>query len=226
MERVPEPELMDGAEQAAAYAAADFSASDGAVIARLGELFPGGLGSQVVDLGCGPGNISFRLAELRPAPAQVLAIDGAPSMLALAARELERRRQAEPELPRRLLFRLSCLPDPALPGGFSAVVSNSLLHHLHDPAVLWGAVRQLAAPGACIYVKDLRRPADAASVEALVQRHAADAPPVLQRDYRASLHAAFTPEEVRGQLRAAGLAGSLQVAPTDDRYLEVWGRLD
>ena len=226
MERVPEPELMDGAEQAAAYAAADFSASDGAVIARLGELFPGGLGSQVVDLGCGPGNISFRLAELRPAPAQVLAIDGAPSMLALAARELERRRQAQPELPRRLLFRLSCLPDPALPGGFSAVVSNSLLHHLHDPAVLWGAVRQLAAPGACIYVKDLRRPADASAVEALVQRHAADAPPVLQRDYRASLHAAFTPEEVRGQLRAAGLAGSLQVAPTDDRYLEVWGRLD
>ena len=226
MERVPEPELMDGAEQAAAYAAADFSASDGAVIARLGELFPGGLGSQVVDLGCGPGNISFRLAELRPAPAQVLAIDGAPSMLALAARELERRRQAQPELPRRLLFRLSCLPDPALPGGFSAVVSNSLLHHLHDPAVLWGAVRQLAVPGACIYVKDLRRPADASAVEALVQRHAADAPPVLQRDYRASLHAAFTPEEVRGQLRAAGLAGSLQVAPTDDRYLEVWGRLD
>ncbi|WP_398336855.1 class I SAM-dependent methyltransferase [Vulcanococcus sp.] len=226
MERVPEPELMDGAEQATAYAAADFSASDGAVITRLGELFPGGLGSQVVDLGCGPGNISFRLAKLRPAPAQVLAIDGAPSMLALAARELERRRQAEPELPRRLLFRLSCLPDPALPGGFSAVVSNSLLHHLHDPAVLWGAVRQLAAPGACIYVKDLRRPADAAAVEALVQRHAADAPPVLQHDYRASLHAAFTPEEVRGQLRAAGLAGSLQVAPTDDRYLEVWGRLD
>jgi SAM-dependent methyltransferase len=125
-----------------------------------------------------------------------------------------------------LLFRLSCLPDPALPGGFSAVVSNSLLHHLHDPAVLWGALRQLAAPGACIYVKDLRRPADAAAVEALVQRHAADAPPLLQRDYRASLHAAFTPEEVRGQLRAAGLAGSLQVAPTDDRYLEVWGRLD
>ena len=226
MERVPEPELMDGAEQAAAYAAADFSASDGAVITRLGELFPGGLGSQLVDLGCGPGNISFRLAELRPAPAQVLAIDGAPAMLALAARELERRRLAQPELPRRLLFRLSCLPDPALPGGFSAVVSNSLLHHLYDPAVLWGAVRQLAAPDACIYVKDLRRPADAAAVEALVQRHAADAPPVLQRDYRASLHAAFTPEEVRGQLRAAGLAGSLQVAPTDDRYLEVWGRLD
>jgi len=226
MERVPEPELMDGAEQAAAYAAAELSASDGAVIARLGELFPEGLGSRLVDLGCGPGNISFRLAELRPAPAQVLAIDGAPPMLAQAARELERRRQRQPDLPQRLVFRLSRLPDPALPGGFSAVVSNSLLHHLPDPAVLWGALRQLAAPGARIYVKDLRRPADAAAVGALVQRHAADAPPVLQHDYRASLHAAFTPEEVEGQLRAAGLAGALQVAPSDDRYLEVWGRLD
>jgi hypothetical protein len=30
---------------------------------------------------------------------------------------------------------------------------------------------------------------------------------------------------VRGQLRAAGLADALQVAPADDRYLEVWGRL-
>jgi 2-polyprenyl-3-methyl-5-hydroxy-6-metoxy-1,4-benzoquinol methylase len=147
-------------------------------------------------------------------------------MLALAALELERRRQRQPDLPQRLVFRLSRLPDPALPGGFSAVVSNSLLHHLPDPAVLWGALRQLAAPGARIYVKDLRRPADAAAVGALVQRHAADAPPVLQHDYRASLHAAFTPEEVQGQLRAAGLAGALQVAPSDDRYLEVWGRLD
>jgi SAM-dependent methyltransferase len=224
MERVPEPELMDGAEQAAAYAAADFSASDGAVIARLGELFPGGLGSQVVDLGCGPGNISFRLAELRPAPAQVLAIDGASSMLALAARELERRRQAQPELPRRLLFRLSCLPDPALPGGFSAVVSNSLLHHLHDPQVLWQAVRALAAPGAVLFLQDLRRPADEAALDRLVRQHAASLDPLVRADYVHSLRAAFTPEEVLAQLQISGLEG-LAVTPHDDRYLRVQGRL-
>ena len=66
MERVPEPELMEGRQQAAAYAAADFSASDGAAINRLGQLFPAGLGPRVIDLGCGPGNISFRLAALDP----------------------------------------------------------------------------------------------------------------------------------------------------------------
>ena len=224
MERVPEPELMEGRQQAAAYAAADFSASDGAVITRLGQLFPAGLGPRVIDLGCGPGNISFRLAALDP-QAQVLGIDGSAPMLELAQQELQRRSRGAPNLPGRLAFRLSCLPDPALPGGFSAVVSNSLLHHLHDPAVLWRCLRQLGAPGACIYVKDLRRPADPAAAQVLLERHASGAPAVLQHDYLASLYAAFTPEEVAQQLQAADLTGELQVAPLEDRYLEVWGRL-
>ena len=146
-------------------------------------------------------------------------------MLALAEQELRRRSTEQPTLADRLRFRLSHLPDPGLPGGFSAVVSNSLLHHLHQPAVLWHALAQLGAPGCRIYVKDLRRPADAQGAQALLRRHAADAPPVLQRDYLASLHAAFTPAEVEGQLQAAGLASQLQVAAVEDRYLEVWGRL-
>jgi hypothetical protein len=75
-----------------------------------------------------------------------------------------------------------------------------------------------------VVVKDLRRPATPAEVDDLVLRHAAGAPPVLQRDYRASLHAAFRPEEVRQQLQRSGLM-TLQVQPLEDRYLEVWGRL-
>ena len=225
MERVPEPELMDAGHQAAAYAAADFSLSDQAVIERLAQLFPAGLGARVVDLGCGPGNISFRLAAWDPA-AQVLGIDGAGAMLELAEQELQRRRRLSPDLPGRLRFQRCRLPDPQLAGGFSAVVSNSLLHHLHEPAVLWSTVRQLGGAGACVYIKDLRRPASPEAAEDLRRLYMAGAPAVLQHDYVASLRAAFTPEEVRGQLRAAGLAGSLQVAPEGDRYLEVWGRLD
>lgn len=220
MQRTPEPELMEGEEQALAYAAADFSAGDQALIERLLQLFPDGLGPQQLDLGCGPGNISFRLAERFPA-AQVLGIDGAAAMLALAERALAER----PALQPRLRFVQCCLPDPSLSGGFSAVVSNSLLHHLHQPAVLWQAVLQLAAPGAHVYVKDLRRPPTAEAALALQQRYLAEAPAVLQHDYLASLHAAFTPEEVQQQLQAAGLADQLQVAALDDRYLEVWGQL-
>ena len=86
-------------------------------------------------------------------------------------------------------------------------------------------MRQLGASGACVYIKDLRRPASPAAAEALRARYLADAPPVLQRDYLASLHAAFTPEEVRAQLQEAELGDQLQVVAVQDRYLEVWGRL-
>jgi trans-aconitate 2-methyltransferase len=220
MLRTPEPELMEGEEQARAYAAADFSAGDQALIERLVHLFPEGLGNQLLDLGCGPGNISFRLAE-RFAAAQVLGIDGAAAMLDLASASLA----ASPALRPRLRFERRCLPDPSLAGVFTGLVSNSLLHHLHEPGVLWQALLQLAAPGARVYVKDLRRPPTTAAAVALQQRYLADAPAVLQHDYIASLHAAFTPEEVQQQLQAAGLADQLQVAALEDRYLEVWGQL-
>ncbi|MFO7629423.1 MAG: methyltransferase [Prochlorococcaceae cyanobacterium] len=225
MERIPEPELMDDEAQVRAYAEADFGGSDAAMLERMFALCGGDPGPRLVDLGCGPGNISFRLASRWPL-ASVLGIDGAPRMLAVA-------RQRAAALPaqqaERLEFQQTLLPlaEPGcLASSFSAVVSNSLLHHLHDPAVLWQAVAQLAAPGAFVYVQDLRRPASPGAVDALVASEMAGAPEVLRRDYRASLHAAFSPEEVEQQLQQTGLAAQLQVAPLQERYLEVWGRLN
>jgi 2-polyprenyl-3-methyl-5-hydroxy-6-metoxy-1,4-benzoquinol methylase len=249
MERIVEPELMDDPLQARAYAEADFDHSDQAFterfLALLGQPFPlarprppapalvSAPGAGIVDLGCGPGNISFRLAAALPR-ARVLGLDGAASMLALAAEHQQRHPGAWP----LLRFEQLKLPlaDPAALGGpFAAVVSNSLLHHLHDPQVLWQAVGQLAAPGATIYIKDLRRPASAAAADALTERHAAGAAAVLRRDFRASLAAAFTAAEVEAQLAraaqlwgAAGIHGTtwpaFTVAEVEDRYLEIHGR--
>ena len=117
------------------------------------------------------------------------------------------------------------LPDRSLARDYSAVISNSLLHHLHDPAVLWQSVRALGLPGAAVYIKDLRRPVSEEEVHALKNRYLRDAPDVLQRDYVASLHAAFTVEEVGEQLVHAGLADQLSVASVEDRHLEIWGHL-
>ena len=224
MRRVCEPELMDDAAQAAAYAAADFGAGDQAVLDRLVDLLGYDLGAAPIDLGCGPGNITFLLAE-RFHAARVLGVDGSAAMLQIAAARLA----ASPGRWPGLGFAQALLGPSGLvpPAGdrFSALVSNSLLHHLHDPQVLWAAVRRLGAPGAAVYIRDLRRPATAEAVQDLRERYLAQAPPVLQRDYVASLHAAFTPSEVQQQLVDAGLANRLQVAEVDDRYLEVWGRL-
>jgi trans-aconitate 2-methyltransferase len=238
MERICEPELMDEPLQAQAYAEADFSGSDQAFTERILELLaphaPGTAASgspAILDLGCGPGNISFRLAAALP-QAPVVGLDGAKAMLAWA----QRQQQQEPGRWPHLHFQWARLPlssedllaFDALPAPFAppyaVIVSNSLLHHLHDPAVLWQAVRQLAAPGALVVLRDLRRPPNPQALQEQVERHASSAPTVLRRDFANSLAAAFLPQEVEAQLEAAGLP-HFQVASVDDRYLEVSGQL-
>jgi SAM-dependent methyltransferase len=86
---------------------------------------------------------------------QVHGVDGAPAMLAAAA--LCHRHH--PGLRHRVRLIQGLLPEAALPRHrYDVVFSNSLLHHLDDPQVLWRSVRRWAAPGAPVFIVDLRRP--------------------------------------------------------------------
>jgi SAM-dependent methyltransferase len=220
MQRVPEPELMDEAEQAQAYAQADFTEPNERFVGYFEAEFPEFVHGSVLDLGCGPGDIVLRLAGRRPGLV-VHGLDGSTAMLHFASERL----LETPSLGGRVQFIEGVLPGAALPlPAYDAVISNSLLHHLHDPAVFWDAVREAAAPGAAVLVMDLFRPESEAEVQAIVERHAAQEPEVLKRDFLASLRAAFEPDEVRAQLHAAGLDG-LEVRTVSDRHVLVVGRL-
>jgi SAM-dependent methyltransferase len=116
------------------------------------------------------------------------------------------------------------LPDVAgLEPGFDAIISNSLLHHLHDPAVLWRSIRRLAAPGAAVQVMDLLRPGSSRQLEQLVAFYAQDAPEILRRDFANSLRAAFRVDEIGAQLAAARLPLAVEVV--SDRHVLVSGRM-
>jgi trans-aconitate 2-methyltransferase len=213
LEREVEPELMDDPAQAQAYAAADFSAGDVAFTTFALTRLSLGRVARVVDLGCGPGNITLRVAAARPGWA-VEGWDGAESMLALARAAGARQPNAH--------FLLRCLPVGG-EGPFDGAVCNSLLHHLHRPEALWDTLRAVV-PGAVAIVGDLRRPPNEAAAAALLEAHAASAPPVLRADFAASLRAAFTVAEVTAQLEASGFA-RWRVEPVGDRHLRAWGRV-
>jgi 2-polyprenyl-3-methyl-5-hydroxy-6-metoxy-1,4-benzoquinol methylase len=108
---------------------------------------------------------------------------------------------------------------------YDLVVSNSLLHHLDDPAVLWETIRASVTRGGSALVMDLLRPASRDEAEVLVATHAANELPILKRDFFNSLCAAYRLEEVRSQLTRAGL-GHLQVETVSDRHFAVFGRFD
>jgi SAM-dependent methyltransferase len=221
MRRRPEPELMDGAEQARAYAEADFSEANGLFMELLARQKPGPLeGARALDLGCGPADIPIRFLGAYPG-ASCDALDGSPAMLAHAQAALDRL----PGIAPRCRLLCQSLPCRDLPHAhYDLILSNSLLHHLHDPQVLWRTVAETAKRGALVLVMDLMRPASAAWAEALVATYAADAPEVLRNDFRNSLFAAYEPQEVVAQLTEAGL-DALEVGVVSDRHLAVWGRL-
>jgi SAM-dependent methyltransferase len=218
MDRVPEPELMDEAAQALAYSDADFAEPHDRFVALCEEhVGRDGLVGTVLDLGCGPADVTVRLARRFPR-AVFHGVDGAEAMLAHG-----RARVAREGLGDRIRLVRAVLPADAPPlGAYDAVLSNSLLHHLHDPSVLWAAVARWAKPAAPVFVMDLRRPASVDDARRLVETYAAYEPEVLRRDFFNSLCAAFTPDEVRAQLRQAGF--SLEVIDVGDRHLVARGR--
>lgn len=219
MLRMLEPELMLATDQALAYAEADFSETDDRFVQRFRQLFGPEFAGEILDLGCGPGNIALRMAQAFPA-CTVTGVDGSPAMLDIA-------RKRASALPTDVAFRIrfveTFLPTAVLQmHSADAVVSNSLLHHLHEPSGLWLTLRQVTVRRAPVLIMDLRRPETVAQAQQIVDAYAPNAPEVLRKDFYNSLLAAFELDEVRSQLERVGLSG-LQVQAVGDRHLEVFG---
>jgi SAM-dependent methyltransferase len=221
MQRITEPELMTEDEQAFAYANADFEAPHSRFIELFRRTFPDWPGrGRALDLGCGPGDIAMRFARAYPG-CVVDGIDGAAAMLNFGREILK----GDLSLERCVNLLEILLPHQHPPHDqYDAIISNSLLHHLHDPAVLWNAVRDYAKPDAPVFIIDLMRPDTPEEAQHLTDLYTAGEPTVLRRDFHASLFAAFTPDEVSSQLAAAGLP-HLQVSAISDRHLMIWGSL-
>ena len=210
---------MTDAAQADAYAAADFSEPNRHFVRLFAEHVSPDFTGRVCDLGCGPAEIPLLLAEEHPA-ALITGVDGSKAMLASgAARYAGMTPWARVHLVEAMLPVLELQDAP-----FDAVISNSLLHHLHTPEDLWRSIRALGDPGAPVLVMDLFRPQNSEAARAIVQRYAEGEPEVLRTDFYNSLLAAFTPAEVTAQLAEAGMAG-LRVSTVSDRHLLIYGCL-
>lgn len=210
---------MDILQEAQAYAEADFSEVNQAFVDRLMELCGNLHRATALDLGTGPGDIPVRVLRMRSSW-HVVAVDASPPMLGFA-RKIVSHAGLQDSIS-LLLADAKRLPFPS--HVFDVVFSNSLLHHLNDTASLWAEVKRTGRPGAIVLFRDLTRPATVATARRIVERYAGNATMLLKKEYLRSLLSAYTPEEVRTQLRSAGLTG-VKVDIVSDRHLDAWGRL-
>ena len=225
MKRTPEPELMQIPSQVRAYADADFSKSDSMVVKSLEKYLKKtgrtlNTSDLIFDMACGPGNIAERIAKNWPF-VNVVGIDGSKEMLNEAENKLSENYM------KNLSYELIDINSIALgeihfPSNADVLVSNSALHHFHDPYSFWGALKKLGKTK-CIHIhRDLIRPTSLEKAFQIKEKHLSNSPEILKNDFYASLKASFTVEEVSQQLFDAGLS-QLEVSQVDELYLEIIG---
>ena len=225
MDRTVEPELMEIPSQVKAYADEDFSKSDSMLVKGL-EKFLKKIGKSlnkndlILDVACGPGNISERIAKNWPF-IKVVGIDGSREMLIQAEKKLCE------NFTKNLTYELIEINSIAtgetnFPLKADVLVSNSALHHFHDPYRFWDALKKLGKNN-CIHIhRDLIRPASVEKAFELKEKHLSNSPEILKKDFYASLKASFTVDEVTQQLAETGLS-QLEVFQVDELYVEIIG---
>ena len=218
MKRSPEPELMLGEAQARAYAEADFAEPHGHFIELFDKTFSTGtVTGYVLDLGCGPADISLRFARKYP-DCVVHGVDGSEAMLSFGRVAVQRENFIE-----RVELFCFHLPSRDLPRPrYDLILSNSLLHHLNDPQVLWETVKQFSEPGTPVFVMDLMRPPTETQASEMVGSYTLGEPEILKADFCHSLLAAYSQDEVESQLKTADLM-HLTTQVVSDRHLIVCG---
>jgi ubiquinone/menaquinone biosynthesis C-methylase UbiE len=223
LSRVLEPEVMDTPQEALDYDSMDHTAVNAVFIADLLDLFPEISGGEeddllVLDIGTGTAQIPIELCRRSP-QFRITAIDLAVAMLNLGRNNVEIAGFTQ----QIRLDRVDAKQLPYADGEFALVMSNSIVHHIPEPReVVWEAVRVLA-DGGMIFIRDLLRPADDATVEHLVATYAAGANDHQRQLFDQSLRAALDLDEARALAMSAGLPPE-SVARTSDRHWTLTAR--
>ncbi|HLC90469.1 MAG TPA: class I SAM-dependent methyltransferase [Candidatus Nanoarchaeia archaeon] len=214
MKRITERGIMDNEEQVQAYAEADFSDSNQLFLEILQREFSRYL-HIVLDLGCGPADLGISLAKADHL-IHLIGIDGSEAMVKIARKKVE-----QAELTTRIEIIQGFIPDLKITENIKLIISKDTLHHFKDPTIFWRYIKDIASKGTAICVMDLKRPESVLNAKEIVEQISAHEHPTLKRDFYNSLLAAFTPQEIKEQLRKVGL--NLSVTSLGKRHFVVKG---
>ena len=219
LDRVLEPEAMDTEDEARDYDAMDHAGVNARFVADFLAAHGPCRGGEVLDVGTGTALIPIGLARL-DARARIVGVDLAGSMLDLAASNVDRAGLADRIRLRAADAKALDVPD----GRYEAVIANTIVHHIPDPAPALAEMARVVAPGGTVFVRDLARPSSGAEVVALVETHASGETATARALFDASLRAALTLGEARTLVERLGCPAEGVVLTSDRHWTWTWRR--
>ena len=208
--RVLEPEVMDTPDDARDYDAMDHTAVNRLFADDFLQVWNGG--NPVLDVGTGTALIPIELCR-QSLRAGVVAVDLADAMLAVAKANIEKAGLTARIMVQKANARQ--LPFPV--GTFAAVVSNSIAHHLPEPAAALAEMHRVCRAGGRLFVRDLLRPDDDDTLSHQVRQYAGGANEHQRQLFADSLRAALTLAEVQHLVADLGYDPHT-VEQTSDRH--------
>ena len=217
LNRQLEPEVMDTDDDAEAYDTMDHAAVNRCfvddLVQRLNHESNRGCDRlRVLDLGTGTAQQPIVLCDRHPSM-QLVAVDAADAMLRIARQNLQRADCQQ----RVALVRCDAKQLPFADHSFDAVISNSIVHHIPDPLVVFGEAVRATRPGGTLFFRDLLRPPTAEILDSLVAKYTAGETDQQQQLFADSLRAALTIQEVVDIVASFGCSPET-VRQTSDRH--------
>ncbi len=219
--RVLEPESMNDAEDVQQYDAMNHSVVNDRFVADFLEAHGPCRSNEILDVGTGTARIPIALALADP-KAMIVGLDLSPAMIDQAALNVAHAGLSD---------RIRCVQADAKSAGsalgdlrFEAVISNTIIHHLADPRPALAAMLDQVDVGGTLMIRDLARPDTEEELTALVEQYAAGESPKSRELFRASLHAAFTLDEIRAIVAEVGLPIECVNMTSDRHWTLIWHR--
>ena len=231
MERIPEPELMESRNQVKSYIEGDFSSGENDFIDFINSYLifnKINLSSKdlIVDLGCGPGNITEKISLKWP-DVKVIGIDGSNEMIneAQSRKNLSRNKQLFKNI-RYLCADIKYIEPNEISFNTKAtlLVSNSLIHHINRINDFFDCINNLSTKETINFHKDLRRPKDEKTALKLKEKCGKIYNTTLTNDYYASLKASYRKNELL-TIISERMYSSLDVIEDGDEYLILYGKV-
>ena len=231
MERTPEPELMESRKQVLSYLEGDFSKGENKFIDFINDYLLSNnikLTNEdlIVDLGCGPGNITEKISVKWP-EVSVIGIDGSKEMI----KEAKSRKNLNANMRSYTNINYFCadirsveLKEISSKANVSLLVSNSLLHHIISIDHFLDCICNLSTEDTINFHKDLIRPKDEKTALELKEKCNGIYNNVLLNDYYASLKASYTKDELK-KIISERMLHSLDVIEDGDEYLILYGKV-
>jgi ubiquinone/menaquinone biosynthesis C-methylase UbiE len=219
--RVLEPEAMETAEEVRQYDAMDHTLVNARFVADFLAAHGPCRGGEILDVGTGTARIPIALGQA-DSKARIVALDLSENML-----EQARANIAAANLWSRMRCHLGdakSLLDVFGHGHFEGVISNTIIHHIPDPAPALDTMAKLVAPGGTLMIRDLARPESHQEIARLGDLYAGDESPEAKALFLASLNAALTLDEIRAIVAGLGLGPHDVVMTSDRHWTWIWKR--